>query len=43
MYGHFAKKVIPSEDLIDAFLIVIKQTGYYQVGYDRWELTPEAQ
>jgi hypothetical protein len=43
VYGHFAKKVISNEDLIDAFLIVIKQTGCYQVGYDRWELIPEAQ
>jgi hypothetical protein len=27
VYGHFAKKVIPDKDLINAFLIGIKQTG----------------
>ena len=41
MYSHFAKKFIPDEDLIDAFLVVIEQTGCYQTGYDKWELLPE--
>ena len=33
VYSHFAKKLIPDGELIDAFLICIKQTGYYQTGY----------
>jgi hypothetical protein len=43
VYGHVAKKVIPNEDLIDALLIVIKRTGCYHVGYNRWELMPKNQ
>ena len=29
VYSHFAKKLIPDEELIDAFIIVIKKTGCY--------------
>ena len=43
VYSHFTKKVIPNEDLINAFLVVIKQKGCYQVGDNTGELTPEAQ
>ena len=32
VYSHFAKKLIPDKELIDAFLIAIKQTGCYQTG-----------
>ena len=34
IYSHFAKKLIPDGELIDAFLICVKQTGCYQTGYD---------
>ena len=30
-------------ELIDAFLVCIKQTGCYQTGYDHWELLPASQ
>ena len=43
VYSHFTKKLIPGRELINAFLICIKQTGCYQPGYDRWELLPTAQ
>jgi hypothetical protein len=43
VYSHFARKLIPDGELIDAFLICIKKTGCYQTGYDRWELLPAAQ
>ena len=35
VYSHFTKKLIPDRELIDAFLICIKQMGCYQTGYDR--------
>ena len=38
LYGHSSKEVIPNEDLVDAFLIVIKQRACYQGGYYTWEL-----
>ena len=38
VYSHFAMNIIPDGELIDAFLICIKQTGCYQTGYGRWEL-----
>ena len=38
VYGHFAKKSITDDDMIDAFIIVIKRTGCYSVGLDKWEL-----
>ena len=43
VYGHFAKTIIPDKDVTDALLIVIKQTGHYQVRYDRLEVNPEAE
>jgi phage terminase small subunit len=43
VYSYFAKKLIPDGELIDAFLIYVKQTGCHQIGYDRWELLPAAQ
>ena len=38
VYGHFAKKSISDNDLIDAFIIVVKKTGCYSVGLDKWEV-----
>ena len=38
MYSHFVKKAIPDGDLSETFLIVIKWTGCYETGYNRWEL-----
>ena len=35
VYGHFAYKVIPDKDLIDALLTVITRMGCCQVGYNR--------
>ena len=34
---------MPNGELIDAFLVCIKQTGCYQMGYNQWELLPDAQ
>ena len=38
VYSHFTKKPIADGELIDVFLICVKQTGCYQTSYDRWEL-----
>ena len=43
VYSHFAKKLIPDGELMDAFLICIKHMGCYQTRYNRWELLPAAQ
>ena len=41
MYDHFAKKVTSNKDFMDVLLVVIRRAGWYQVGYDRWELLPK--
>ena len=36
VYSHLSKKLILNGELVDAFLLCIKQACCYQTGYDRW-------